>query len=398
MEDNRLLGQKLDQATAILNELDIDLWLTLTRETGMLRDPALDFLLDCDLTWLSALLVSRTGNHTALVGYYDGENVKKLGLYQQVIAYNKGIGEHLRTVLRELKPTQIALNYSQADVAADGLTLGNYRTLKGILKGTPYGECLISAERIITALRGRKTPSEVNRIRQAIAATERIFDEVELFVRPSMTQRQISTFVHERVASLGLDYAWEMKYNPIVTCGPHSLVGHVMPGDVPLEKGHTLHLDLGLKINGYCSDLQRMWYVLEEDQDTAPADVEHAFRTVAGAIQAGEKILQPGIPGWKVDAAARQFIVDAGYPEYMHAFGHLLGRSAHDGATVLGPRWERYDGICDLPVEVGNVFTMELHVQVPNRGIMSLEEDVLVTKYGVEYLSTTQTELRYIKP
>jgi Xaa-Pro aminopeptidase len=48
-------------------------------------------------------------------------------------------------------------------------------------------------------------------------------------------------------------------------------------------------------------------------------------------------------------------------------------------------------------VEAGNVFTLELHVVVPNRGIMSLEEDVLVTADGVEYLSTPQEELRYIR-
>jgi len=75
----------------------------------------------------------------------------------------------------------------------------------------------------------------------------------------------------------------------------------------------------------------------------------------------------------------------------------LLGRSAHDGATVLGPRWERYKGICDLQVEAGNIFTLELHVVVPERGMMSLEEDVLVTETGVEYLSTPQTQLRYIR-
>ncbi len=80
----------------------------------------------------------------------------------------------------------------------------------------------------------------------------------------------------------------------------------------------------------------------------------------------------------------------------MHAFGHLLGRVAHDGATVLGPRWERYAGICDLPIEVGNIFTLELHVVIPDRGIMSLEEDVLVCADGVEYLSNPQSNLRYI--
>ncbi|MCP5100387.1 MAG: aminopeptidase P family protein, partial [Chloroflexi bacterium] len=112
----------------------------------------------------------------------------------------------------------------------------------------------------------------------------------------------------------------------------------------------------------------------------------------------GESLLRPGTPGWQVDEAAREFIVDNGYSEYMHAFGHLLGRAAHDGATVLGPRWERYEGICEMLVEVGNIFTLELHVVVPNRGIMSLEEDVLVTVDGVDYLGNPQTALRYIRP
>jgi len=82
----------------------------------------------------------------------------------------------------------------------------------------------------------------------------------------------------------------------------------------------------------------------------------------------------------------------------MHALGHLLGRSAHDGANVLGPRWERYAGICELPVEIGNIFTLELHVVVPDRGIMSLEEDVLVTEGGATYISNPQMALRYIQP
>jgi Xaa-Pro aminopeptidase len=128
-----------------------------------------------------------------------------------------------------------------------------------------------------------------------------------------------------------------------------------------------------------------------------PPDVQRAFEVVYGAIKAGEAALKPGVPGWQVDKAARDFIVDNGYPEYMHAFGHLLGRSAHDGATVLGPQWERYAGICEMPVEAGNIFTLELHVVVPERGVMSLEEDVLVTANGVEYLSAPQTALRHIR-
>jgi len=393
--DAVLIQEKVAQATDILNELDIDLWLTFARETSMNPDPVLE-LIGVDVTWHSAFLISRSGDHRAIIGYYDADNVRELGAYATVVDYHQGIRDHLLAALRHYDPQTIALNYSENDVSADGLSHGLFRTLRGYLKDTPYQDRLVSAERIIAAVRGRKSETEIERVRQAIATTEALFDEVEQFARPGMTQRQIAAFVQNRVDEMGLDYAWPKPFNPIVTCGPHSTVGHAAPGDVILEQGHLLQMDLGLRQNGYCSDIQRMWYVLAEGETEAPADVQRAFDVVYGAIKAGEAALKPGVPGWQVDAPARAYIVENGYPEYMHALGHLVGRSAHDGATVLGPRWERYAGICELPVEVGNIFTLELHVIVPDRGMMSLEEDVLVTEDGVAYLTIPQTALRYI--
>lgn len=398
MDNNyQLIREKTVQATDILNEFDVDLWLTFVRETSLAPDPTLELILGMDMTWHSAFFLSRSGEHTAIIGHYDAENVRNTGAYERVVGYHEGISEPLRAYLREIDPQQIAINYSQRDVAADGLSHGMYLSLRKLLEDTRYAGRLISAERLVAALRGRKSPEEIARVRQAVRTTEALFDEVQEFVQPGMTQRQIVDFVHGRVDKMGLGYAWDKPYNPIVTCGPDSAIGHAAPGDVVLEPGHTLHMDLGVRQNEYCSDLQRMWYVLQDGETEAPADVQHAFDAVLGAIKAGEAALEPGVPGWKVDEAARNYIVEAGYDEYMHGFGHLLGRVAHDGATVLAPRWERYEGICDLPVEVGNIFTLELHVVVPQRGIMSLEEDVLVTEDGVEYLSNPQTELRYIR-
>jgi Xaa-Pro aminopeptidase len=396
MDNKQLIQEKVAQATQILNEFDVDLWLTFVRETTLSPDPALELIADVDVTWQSAFMLCRDGAHVAIIGRFDRENVEQLGVYPQIIGYDQGIAEHLCAVLADKAPRTIAINYSENDVAADGLSHGMYRSLQNILAGTPFADRLVSAEKIIAAVRGRKSPAEVERVRQAIATTEALFDEVEAFAKPGLTQRQIADFVRGRIDEMGLDYAWPRPFNPIVTCGPDSAVGHAAAGDVVLEKGHTLHLDLGIKQNDYCSDIQRMWYVLDDGETEAPPEVQRAFDVVYGAIKAGESLLTPGAPGWQVDEAARDFIVDNGYPEYMHAFGHLLGRVAHDGATVLGPRWERYAGICELPVEVGNIFTLELHVVVPDRGIMSLEEDVLVTENGVEYLSNPQTALRYI--
>lgn len=392
-----VVREKIAQAPDILDEHDIDLWLTFVRETSMQPDPALELIFGGDMTWQSAFMIDRHGRHTAIIGHFDAENVYQLGAYDEVVAYHHGIGEPLLSALAGYDPQTIAINYSDYNSAADGLSHGQYRVLTGYLAGSPYADRLVSAERIIATLRGRNSPGEVELVRQAAETTERIFDEIEAFVRPGMTQRQIADFVHERVDALGLGYAWPKPYNPIVTCGPESAIGHAAPGDVVLQPGHTFHVDLGIRQNHYCSDIQRMWYVLEEGEDEAPPELQRAFQVVLGAIEAGEQALRPGVPGWAVDEVARDFIVDNGYPEYMHAFGHLLGRSAHDGATILGPRWERYEGICELLVEAGNIFTLELHVNVPDRGVVSLEEDVLVTGDGVEYLSNPQKAWRYIR-
>ncbi|MHA2235307.1 MAG: M24 family metallopeptidase, partial [Candidatus Thorarchaeota archaeon] len=84
---------------------------------------------------------------------------------------------------------------------------------------------------------------------------------------------------------------------------------------------------------------------------------------------------------------------EAGYEPYAHALGHQVGRLAHDGGTLLGPKWERYG---DSPlgiVEVGNVFTLEFYVTTKNYGQLSLEEDILITRDGSEFLSKPQQDL-----
>ena len=98
------------------------------------------------------------------------------------------------------------------------------------------------------------------------------------------------------------------------------------------------------------------------------------------AVDAGVAVLKPGAVGSDVDAAARETLVAAGFPEPMYALGHQLGRAAHDGGTLLGPRWDRYGTAPHGVVEEGNVFTLEFGTAVPGRGYIGLEEDVLVTR------------------
>ncbi len=393
-----LIREKVRQAIALLNEKGIDAWLTFVRETEQTRDPVLDLILDLNVTWISAFILTAQGDRVAIVGRFDRENVAALEVWDPVIGYDESIRGPLVETLQRLNPREIAINYSENDPAADGLTHGMWCMLHRLLSGTPFVGRLISAEDLIGSLRGRKTPLELEAIRRAVETTERLFAEIGAFLRPGRTEREIQAFVHERMRAYGVEPAWDPDYCPIVAVGPKAPVGYAMPGDRRVAPGALVHVDLGIRQEGFCSDLQRVWYVLGEGETEPPPEVQRAFRAVWEAIQAGFQALRPGVRGWEVDAAARRALTGQGYPEYLHALGHHIGRTVHDGSTILGPRWERYGQTPYGVVEAGNVFTLELGVRVPGYGYVGLEEDVRVTPHGAEWISHPQAELWVIRP
>jgi len=391
--DFTLVNEKLNQAAALLTDQGLEAWLVFARETSLTPDSALDLIAGLDMTWHSAFVVSRSGERVAIVGRFDAENVRAIGGYTNVISYDEGIRPALREAIARLNPQTIALNFSESDPAADGLTHGLWLELQAAFADTPFAARFVSAEKLIAALRGRKSPAEVERIRLAIRATERLFARVSNSLKPGQTELQIATRLHTARRALKLGTAWDEPYCPTVNAGPDSPTGHTTPGHYKTARGHLLHMDFGVKRDGFCSDLQRMWYFLKPGERHAPDDVQRAWEACWAALQAGAARLKPGALGWEVDAAAREVLVRAGYPECQHALGHGLGRVAHDGATLLGPRWPRYGQSPFGVVEVGNVFTLELGTFVPGRGYIGLEEDVLVTETGFEWLSKPQRKL-----
>jgi Xaa-Pro dipeptidase len=388
-----IIQEKLNQAVALLNEQNIDCWLTFVRETSQVHDPALGLLLGFGLTWDSALIITRSGRKIAIVGRFDGDNVRALEAYDEVLTHDTGITQQLRKCLGALNPRNIALNYSLSDSGSDGLTFGMYARLTQMLAGTPYAANFTSAENVVRRLRERKTATELARIRRIVAITEQAY--AELFASPLIGKSEID--IHalsgEVAARLGVGFGWERTNNPIVNAGPHSAVGHSIPGELIAQPGQLLHFDMGLRLDGYCSDLQRVAYIRREGETEAPADVMRAWDACWCALEAGKAALKAGVPGWQVDAAARAEIVRQGYPEYMHAVGHHVGQQAHDGGSLLGPRWEKYGNLPNMPVEAGNVFTLELGTHLSDYGFIGIEEMVLVTDTGADYISTPQREL-----
>ncbi len=388
-----LIQEKVQQAIGILQETNIDLWLTFVRETSAGGDPVLPFIYGHDATWQSAFILTRNGERIAIMGHFDAENARRSGAYTEVITYHEAFSQPLLEVLHRLNPQQIALNYSVNDPHADGLSHGLYQLLTGYLKDTPFAARFVSAEMVINKLRGRKTETEIDRIETAIATTFELYQQTFDYAQVGMTERQIGQFMHARVQALGLTTSWESASCPAVNSGPDTPIGHSGPTDVIVQPGHLLHFDFGVRQNDYCSDIQRVLYFLRPGESAAPAPVQQGFDTVVRAIQAAVAAMKPGVLGKDVDAVARQVITEAGYPEFKYATGHHLGRACHDGGGILGPEWERYGDTPNRPLEVGHVYTVEPGLFVPGYGYMGIEEDVVVTEQGAVFLGRPQTEL-----
>ncbi|HYM50832.1 MAG TPA: Xaa-Pro peptidase family protein [Candidatus Limnocylindrales bacterium] len=399
MARDPLLRKKIDQAIALLKEHEIDCWIAqLGQETWLHPDPIQPLVIGTSITWPSAFLITAGGQTIALVGTGDVGNVRQVGAYERVEGYVKDLAPELRRVLDELKPGRIAVSYAASDYGADGITHGWFTKLQAMLKGTPHGARLTSAEPVVSPLRARKLPEEVTRIRQAVRATVEIFEALGGWLRPGVSERDVFDFAHAQMRRRGLLPSWDGAYDPGVNIGAQEFVGHGAPGEQKARAGDLVHVDFGVVVDGFGSDLQRLWYLRRPGESVAPEPIAEAFAAVDASIQAGAEALRPGRQGYEVDAAARQVILDCGFPEPPFALGHMMGRVAHDGAGLLGPRWPRYGTAPEQRVEVNNVFTLEFALQPKDGsgGVVGLEEDVLVTERGAEFLTPPQRELWYL--
>ncbi|MCX6556023.1 MAG: Xaa-Pro peptidase family protein [Candidatus Aminicenantes bacterium] len=390
--------EKIAQAIEILNELDIDLWMVIDRESGIISDPVMDFVVGCHATWLSFFLFSRSKETHAIVGNLDVETFRRAGLFDRVAAYKGSPREDLLRLLQRLAPRKIAIDYSPDCAAADGLTHGNYLKLLELLQGTVFADRLVSAENVIAKLRGRKSAEEIRRLRTACEKTLDIYGRVAKAAKPGMSEKELAGWITRQRERMGLEAAWDIDSCPAVFSGPQEVGAHSAPTGNVLKPGHIFNIDFGVKVDKYCSDLQRTWYILRPGENNAPPDVQRGFAVLLESIRLAFAALKPGARGLDIDRIARQAIVSQGYDEYPHALGHQVGRDAHDGGALLAPDWERYGNLPFVPLEKDQVFTIEPRIYIKDYGVATVEEMAVITANGAEYLSRPQQELLLIKP
>src|SRR5713101_2480705 len=278
------LRKKLRMIQKMMENDGIDMWITFTREGN--EDPLAQDLRFGDLTWRSAAIIEKNGEKTAIVGSLETEAVQSRKIYDNVIGYgSEGAVPSLRKIISKRNPKKIAVNISYDEGAADGLTSGMERYLRSALKD--YSKRLVSGEDLAIALRARLVPEEVKLVERSIRECEKIYDEAEDYIKAGRKDQEIHVYMNRLVRDRRLSTAWPQDHCPSVNVG-NNPAGHVGYHNVKVRNGDFVKLDFGVRCEGYCSDIQRNYFV---GPGPIPNGVKRMFRT---AREANDKALLIG--------------------------------------------------------------------------------------------------------
>ena len=234
---------------------------------------------------------------------------------------------------------------------------------------------------IVEALRAVKEPDEVERIAAAAALADEVYGMLREQGMVGRTEREVAFALETEMRRRGA----EPSFASIVASSERGALPHAEPADVPIERGTLVTLDIGARLDGYCSDCTRTWATGE-----LPGDLAETYALVLRAQEAALAAVRPGPRGHEVDAVAREIIEAAGQGEHFgHGLGHGVGMEVHEA-----PRLARTG---DAQLVAGNVVTVEPGVYLPGRGGVRIEDLVVVTEDGHRVLSGTTKQLMTVE-
>ena len=255
------------------------------------------------------------------------------------------------------------------------MSVRQHRRLRELL---PERIELVPAGGAVEAERALKEPGEIEAIRAAAALVDEVYEWVRERGVIGRTERAVALALEEEMRRRG---ASEPAFPSIVASGQHGALPHAEPRDAEIAAGVLVTLDLGARLDGYCSDCTRTWATGELDDDLASI-----YDLVLRAQQAALDAVRPGPSGREIDAVARDMIGAEGHGEHFgHGLGHGVGLEVHEA-----PRLARSGSDA---LAAGNVVTVEPGVYVPGRGGVRIEDLVVVTPNGRDVLSGTVKSL-----
>jgi Xaa-Pro aminopeptidase len=252
------------------------------------------------------------------------------------------------------------------------------RTHAQLAETLPASVELVPAAGVVEAERAIKEPEEIERLRAAAAIVDDIYAWIVERGLVGRTERDVAVALEHEMRLRG---ASGPSFPSIVASAEHGALPHAQPRDVPIARDTLVTIDIGARLDGYCSDCTRTYAT-----GALPDDLAEAYALVLRAQLAGLEAVRPGPTGREVDAVARDMIEAAGHGEHFgHSLGHGVGLQPHEA-----PRLAR---TAEAKLEAGNVVTVEPGVYLPGSGGVRIEDLVVVTADGHDVLSRTAKDL-----
>jgi len=227
-------------------------------------------------------------------------------------------------------------------------------------------------------LRGSKTGEEIDMIRQAIGIAEETWKTVLETVTPGAQEAEVALELEYRMKKRGAEGT---SFDCIVASGPRAALPHAQPTSRPIEEGDFVLFDFGSRYRGYCSD-ETCTVIIGR----ATEEQRRIYGIVKDAHDRAIAHVKPGVRLATIDAAAREFIDQAGHGEHFgHGTGHGVGLAVHEWPVVAKNSQD--------VAEEGMVFTIEPGIYLPGWGGVRIEDMVLVTADGCEVLTTIPKDL-----
>jgi Xaa-Pro dipeptidase len=230
----------------------------------------------------------------------------------------------------------------------------------------------------LNSMRVVKDESELVILRKAAEYADYAIEVGVSEIAEGKTELEILTAIELALKKKGIAH---MSFDTMVLSGPKTASPHGKPGDRKIQKGDFILFDLGVIYKGYCSDITRTVSFGE------PSDAQkEVYEAVRKAEQDAVDAVKPGVRAMDLDKIARDVITQAGYGEFFtHRLGHGLGISVHEFPSVTGNN--------EMELIEGMVFTIEPGIYDPSITGVRIEDDVVVTKNGVEVLTKYPKEL-----
>jgi len=241
----------------------------------------------------------------------------------------------------------------------------------------PDGIELVAAAGLVEGLRAVKDEAELAAIGAATALADGAYERLRDAGLVGRTEREVARSIVRYLEDQGAD---EVSFPPIVAAGAHGALPHASPRDVEIPSGVLVVVDLGARLDGYCSDCTRTFATgpLEDRANEGYEVVRRAQEAALGEVRAGAVAKE-------VDAMAHE-LVESGFGiGFDHGLGHGVGLEVHEG-----PRLAR---TAEGSLEAGNVVTVEPGLYVPGDFGIRIEDLVAVTADGHEVLTGFPKEL-----